>query len=85
MQLIDSSERVDTLLSNVPQWDSNQLPTDYKPDVQIITLSPYVKMSPKTANSLIIQYISFQNYLSTVAPSVSMIDFQGGRGINFTN
>ena len=41
MQLIDSSEGADTLLSNVPEWDSNQLPRDYEPEVQTTTVSQY--------------------------------------------
>ena len=39
MQLIDSSERAGTLLSNVPEWHSNQLPRDYEPEVPTTTLS----------------------------------------------
>ena len=33
MQSIDSSERADTLLSNVPEWGSNQVPPYYEPKV----------------------------------------------------
>ena len=38
MQLIDSSERADTLLSNIPEWDSNQLPPGCEPEVRTIIL-----------------------------------------------
>ena len=38
MQLIDSSERADTLLSKRTEWDSNQLPSNYEPEVQTTTI-----------------------------------------------
>ena len=44
MQLIDNSKRADTQFFNsAPEWDSNRVYPDYKPEVQTATLSLYYK------------------------------------------
>ena len=87
MQLIDSSERADTLFfKSVPEWDSNQLPLDYESEIQTTELS--LQVSSKAVSKRVMLdrsescYLRCFLYKEPASPSCSITYNAGIRKIS---